>query len=50
MVDIDEQSLENFYAPMNVVIFGLTLIFEIYVIGFKLRFKLDAAGYIILIS
>ncbi len=38
------------YSIMNTVILAVILALYIYVIGFRLRFKLDRAGYIILLT
>ena len=44
------EEVEHFYTVQNDVFFGIVLILELYVIAWSLRFKLDKAGYIVLIN
>ena len=44
------ENIENFYQIMNLSFFVITLILEVYVIGWRLRFKMDMAAYFILIT
>jgi hypothetical protein len=45
-----EEKLQRIYIIMDYVFFGVVLALESYVIGYKLRFKMDKAGYTILIT
>jgi len=47
---MDQKSLEIVYKDLNISIFALTCAFELYVIGWKLRFKMDKAAYFILVT
>ena len=42
--------LESIYRIMDLVYFVVMLSLLVYVIGFKLRFSIDRAGYVILIT
>ena len=44
------EEIERIYSIQNEVLFAIVLVAEIYVIGWTLRFRLDKAGYIILIN
>ncbi len=44
------EEVVHFYTVQDDVFFGIVLVLELYVIGWSLRFKLDKAGYIILIN
>ena len=44
------EEVEHFYTVQDNVLFAIVLVLELYVIGWSLKFKLDKAGYIILIN
>jgi uncharacterized membrane protein YwaF len=44
------EEVVHFYTVQDNVFFGIVLVLELYVIAWSLRFKLDKAGYIILIN
>ena len=44
------EEVEGFYSVQDVVFFATVLVLELYVIAWSLRFKLDKAGYIILVN
>ncbi len=44
------ENIERFYQIMNVSIFSITALLELYVIGWKLRFRMDIAAYVILVT
>ena len=45
---LELKELSNAYYLMNLCFLGIIIISIIYVVGFRLLFKLDKAGYIIL--
>ena len=53
MSAVGEERLEgitNLYKTLNAVYLGVILLGEIYVIIYRLRFKLDFSGYLIFIT
>ncbi len=42
--------LTNFYQIQSAVYLAVIILVEIYVIGYRLRFKLDTSGYIIFVT
>jgi len=48
--DLPQKELAAMYTVMNIIFFTTIFISEIYVICFRLCFKLDRAGYIILLT
>ena len=45
-----EEDLQKIYSVIDYVLFVIIFVLELYVIAYKLRFRMDKAGYIILIT